>query len=36
MGAVKLLAEHYNKSPDKITEAELRAYVVDPKNWTVS
>jgi len=32
MGAVKLLAEHYNKSPDKITEAELRAYLLYLKN----
>jgi site-specific recombinase XerD len=32
MGAVKLLAEHYNKSPDQITEAELRAYLLYLRN----
>jgi len=30
--AVKLLAEHYNRSPDQITEAELRAYLLYLRN----
>jgi integrase/recombinase XerD len=30
--AVKLLAKHYNRSPDQITEAELRAYLLYLRN----
>jgi site-specific recombinase XerD len=32
LGAVKLLAEHYNKCPDQITEAELRGYLLYLRN----
>jgi integrase len=32
VGAVKLLAAHYNRSPDQITEAELRAYLLYLRN----
>jgi len=30
--AVKLLAKHYKKSPEQITEAELRAYLLYLRN----
>ncbi len=30
--AVRQLADHYNKSPDKITEEELRQYFLYLKN----
>jgi len=32
LGAVKLLAEHYNKCPDQLTEAELREYLLYLRN----
>jgi site-specific recombinase XerD len=32
VGAVKLLAKYYNRSPDQITEAELRAYLLYLRN----
>ncbi|GEM_PF-5767578 len=34
--AVRMLAEHYNKPPDQITEEELRRYFlyIKKENWT--